>query len=105
MNSMIQSPTIDPSDGLGAVDLAQLSLEPAVQGSSKSSHNIFAFESGSTWGNSNAASGSNDWAIPAESNNNTSGAIPSSFLSLSSGNTWGAFPTSGDGAQSPASKD
>ena len=106
----MQSPTLEPSDGIGAVDLTTLSLEPALQSTGKASHNIFAFESGSTWGNSNAtAATANDWGMPPGTNfgstseSHNSNAIPASFLSLSTGSTWGGFEASG--GQSPASKD
>jgi hypothetical protein len=100
----MQSPSIDPKDGLNVVDLASLSLEPALQGSAKGSHNIFAFESGSTWGNNNAA-GSNDWGLPSGNSfgrtteNQSNAALPASFLSLSSGNAWGGFGSALNGDQ------
>ncbi|KAL3940983.1 MAG: hypothetical protein SGARI_000763 [Bacillariaceae sp.] len=106
MDSMMQSPSMEPSGGLDAVDLASLSLEPALQGATKPSHSIFAFESGSTWGNSNAA-GNNDWAAPtgnafgSTGENQSNSTMPASFLSLSSGNAWGGFGTSVEGNQSP----
>jgi hypothetical protein len=96
MDSVIQSPSSEPASGFDAVNLAALSLEPsALQSTAKSNH-IFAFESGATWGSSNT-SGSNDWGIPSAGNAfssdepNTS-VIPSTFLSLSSGGTWGGVP-------------
>lgn len=90
----MQSPSMDPTEGLNGVDLASLSLEPALKGPAKTSH-IFAFESGATWGTSNS-DGGNDWGVPsvaafASVESKAKGAIPASFLSLSSGNTWGAF--------------
>ena len=100
----MQSPSIDPSDGLGAVDLTTLSLEPALQGVAKNSH-IFAFESGATWGASNSE-GNNDWGMHSgsaygngQANNN--GGVSTSFLSLSTANTWGGFgsPLNGDNSK------
>ena len=102
MDSMMQSPSLEPSDGLNAVDLTTLSLEPALQTSSKASHNIFAFESGSTWGNSEGA-GTNDWSMP--SGTNTNEVTPTSFLSLSSGNAWGGFGNALNGDRSPTTGD
>jgi hypothetical protein len=110
----MQSPAInpaDPSDGFGAVDLTALSLEPALKGPAKTS-NIFAFESGSTWGANNHGGGSggsewgasnsrepnsNNWDLPSSvGQNNFSSALPASFLSLpSTGNAWGGFSTPG----------
>jgi len=101
----MQSPSIDPSDGLGAVDLTTLSLEPALKGPAKNSH-IFAFESGATWGASNSE-GTNDWGVHSGSSygtgTNKNGGVPASFLSLSSGNTWGGFGTSLNGDNSKSS--
>mmetsp|Transcript_23659 Transcript_23659/g.51722 ORF Transcript_23659/g.51722 Transcript_23659/m.51722 type:complete len:220 (-) Transcript_23659:403-1062(-) len=106
MDSMMQSPSIDPSDGLGAVDLTTLSLEPALKGVAKNSH-IFAFESGATWGASNSEV-SNDWGMHSGSafgtgQTNKNGGMPTSFLSLSTGNTWGGFGTSLSGDNSKSS--
>lgn len=105
MNSVMQSPSIDPSDGLSAVDLTSLSLEPALNGPAKNSH-IFAFESGATWGASNSE-GSNDWGVHSGSAYGTgtknSGSVPTSFLSLSTGNTWGGFGSSLNGENSKSS--
>mmetsp|Transcript_31097 Transcript_31097/g.73298 ORF Transcript_31097/g.73298 Transcript_31097/m.73298 type:complete len:814 (-) Transcript_31097:1078-3519(-) len=106
MDSVMQSPSIDPSDGLSAVDLTTLSLEPALSGAARNSH-IFAFESGATWGASNSE-GSNDWGVHSGSAYGSGQAtknegIPASFLSLSTGNTWGGFGTSLNGDNSKAS--
>lgn len=102
MDSVMQSPSVNPSDGLGAVDLTTISLEPALKGTSKNSH-IFAFESGATWG-ANNSEGSNDWGMHAGSTYGTgthgTGAMPASFLSLSTGTTWGGFGTSLNGDNS-----
>lgn len=101
----MQSPSMDPSDGLGAVDLTTISLEPALKGTSQNSH-IFAFESGATWGAGNSQ-GSNDWGMHSGNSfgtaTNQNGGVPASFLSLSTGNsTWGGFGSSlnGDNANS-----
>ena len=92
MDSMMQSPSHEPNSRLDPVDFTSLSLEPALNAPSSSRH-IFAFESGSTWGTS-GATGSNDWGVPstgnAFSNDSTNNGIPSTFLSLSSTNTWGS---------------
>jgi len=105
MDSVMQSPSIDPSDGLGAVDLTSLSLEPALKGPAKNSH-IFAFESGATWGASNSG-GSNDWGVHSGSTYGTgtkkNGSVPTPFLSLSTGNTWGGFGSSLNGENSKSS--
>mmetsp|Transcript_32191 Transcript_32191/g.78490 ORF Transcript_32191/g.78490 Transcript_32191/m.78490 type:complete len:873 (-) Transcript_32191:1621-4239(-) len=115
MASVMHSPMADnagPSDGLDHVDLTALSLEPALKASAKTTSNIFAFESGSTWGSNNHGGGiggsewgattnnpgaSNDWALPASSGENTgfgSSPSPASFLTPSlTGNTWGGFTT------------
>jgi hypothetical protein len=101
----MQSPSIDPSDGLRAVDLTSLSLEPALQGPAKNSH-IFAFESGATWGASNS-NGSNDWGVHSGSTYGTgaqkAGSVPTPFLSLPTGNTWGGFGSSLNGENSKSS--
>jgi hypothetical protein len=101
----MKSPSIDPSDSLRAVDLTSLSLEPALKGPAKNSH-IFAFESGATWGASNPEA-SNDWGAHSGSTYGTgtknSGSISTSFLSLSTGTTWGAFGTSLNGENSKSS--
>jgi hypothetical protein len=102
MDSMMQSPSLEPVDGLNAVDLASLSLEPALQTTNKASHNIFAFESGSTWGNNDSA-GANDWGM--SSGTKTSSMNPTSFLSLTSGNAWGGFGPSLNGDRSPTPGD
>lgn len=100
MDSVMQSPSMGPTEGLsGVVDLASLSLEPALKGPSKPSH-IFAFESGATWVTSNSE-GVNDWGVPSVGAfssrvNGASAALPASFLSLSTGSAWGGF-----GATSP----
>ena len=83
----MQSPSAEPSSSLDAVDLAALSLEPALN--TTTSRHIFAFESGATWGAS-STTGSNDWGVPATGHAAT-------FLSLSSTNTWGATAVSGLG--------
>jgi hypothetical protein len=115
MDSVIQSPMVDPinpPDGLHAVDLTALSLEPALQGSTKTTSHIFAFESGSTWGaNSHGGIGASEWGVTSnsprlESNSwniassaageskGFASALPTSFLSLpSNGNSWGGFGT------------
>lgn len=105
MDSVMQSPSMDPSDRLGAVDLTTISLEPALKGASQNSH-IFAFESGATWGAGNSQ-GSNDWGMHSGNSfgttTNQNGGVPASFLSLSTGSsTWGGFGTSlnGDNANS-----
>jgi hypothetical protein len=98
----MQSPSLEPSDGLNAVDLTALSLEPALQASRKSSHNIFAFESGSTWGNNESAA-TNDWSIPSGAASNR--VTPASFLSLSSGNAWGGFGNTLSGDRSSTTGD
>mmetsp|Transcript_24091 Transcript_24091/g.56801 ORF Transcript_24091/g.56801 Transcript_24091/m.56801 type:complete len:804 (+) Transcript_24091:361-2772(+) len=102
MDSVMQSPSIDPSEGLSAVDLTSLSLEPALQGPAKNSH-IFAFESGATWGASNADA-NNDWGLHSGSTYGTGAkngaSVPTPFLSLSSGNTWGGFGNSLHGESS-----
>jgi len=97
MDSVIQSPSSEPATAFDAVNLATLSLEPsALKSTAAKSNHIFAFESGATWGSSNTA-GSNDWGIPSAGNAfasdepNTS-VMPSTFLSLSTGGTWGGVP-------------
>jgi len=101
----MESPSINPSDGLSAVDLTSLSLEPALKGPAKNSH-IFAFESGATWGARNSE-GSNDWGVHSGSSygagTKKNGSAPTSFLSLSTGNTWGGFGSSlnGENPKSP----
>jgi len=105
MDSVMQSPSIEPSDGLRTVDLTSLSLEPVLKGPAKNSH-IFAFESGATWGASNSE-GSNDWGAHS-GNTYGSGAtksesVSTSFLSLSAGNTWGGFVNSLNGENSKSS--
>jgi len=105
MDSVMESPSINPSDGLSAVDLTSLSLEPALKGPAKNSH-IFAFESGATWGARNSE-GSNDWGVHSGSSygagTKKNGSAPTSFLSLSTGNTWGGFGSSlnGENPKSP----
>mmetsp|Transcript_55517 Transcript_55517/g.62099 ORF Transcript_55517/g.62099 Transcript_55517/m.62099 type:complete len:817 (-) Transcript_55517:448-2898(-) len=106
MVSVMQSPSIDVSDGLNAVDLTTLSLEPALQGPAKNSH-IFAFESGATWGASNSE-GNNDWGVHSGSStfgNGTSNnvGVPATFLSLTTGNTWGGFGTGLNGENTKSS--
>jgi len=106
MDSVMQSPSIDVSDGLNAVDLTTLSLEPALKGPAKNSH-IFAFESGATWGASNSE-GNNDWGLHSGSStfgNGTSNnvGVPATFLSLTTGNTWGGFGTSLNGENTKSS--
>lgn len=95
MDSMIQSPAADPATNLDPVDFAALSLEPAMQTTAQSTHSIFAFESGSTWGSGNTG-GHSDWGIPSSSGNifsstdpNGGPAVATSFLSLTTSNTWG----------------
>ena len=97
--------------GLHKVDahvrnLTALSLEPALRAPSTTPH-IFAFESGATWGAGNSG-GSNDWDMPTGaafgSGEVTGAALPASFLSLSTGNTWGGFggtSLNGDNTKSP----
>ncbi|KAG7361156.1 hypothetical protein IV203_036256 [Nitzschia inconspicua] len=102
MDYMIQSPSLEPSDSLNGVDLTSLSLEPALHTSTKASHNIFAFESGSTWGNTDGTT-TNDWGIP--SGTSTLGVTPTSFLSLSSGNAWGGFDKTITGDRSSTTGD
>ena len=103
----MQSPSIDPSDGLRAVDLTSLSLEPALKGPANNSH-IFAFDSGATWGASNSQ-GTNDWGVHSGNAYGTgaqeSGSAPTPFLSLSTGNTWGGFGSSLNGGNSKSSGD
>lgn len=110
MDSVMQSPSAEPTAGLDAVDLTALSLEPAMEGTAKNSH-IFAFESGATWGSSNASGvhgatwgsnnanggGSNAWGMSPSGNafsndNQNNSVMASTFLSLSSTNTWGGVP-------------
>ena len=111
----MKSPSINPSDSLRAVDLTSLSLEPALKGPAKNSH-IFAFESGATWGASNPEArtwgasnpeASNDWGAHSRNTYGTgaknSGSISTSFLSLSTGTTWGAFGTSLNGENANSS--
>jgi hypothetical protein len=98
----MQSPSLEPSDGLNAVDFTTLSLDTALQASTKASHNIFAFESGSTWGNNDGA-GTNDWSIP--SGNASNGVTPASFLSLSSENAWAGFGNNLSGDRSSTTAD
>jgi hypothetical protein len=100
----MQSPSMDPSDGLNGVDLTALSLEPTLNGpgQAKSSH-IFAFESGATWATSNPG-GDNDWGMAsgtafASSGEDKNVVMPASFLSLSSGSAWGGFGGSLNGDQ------
>jgi len=99
MDSVIQSPSIGPSDGLRAVDLTSLSLEPALKGPANNSH-IFAFDSSGTWGASNSAV-NNDWGVHSGNTYGTaakeSGSVPTPFMSLSTGNTWGGFASSLNG--------
>ena len=101
----MQSPSIDPSEGLSAVDLTTLSLEPALKGPAKNSH-IFAFESGATWGASNSDT-SNDWGVHSGSTygagTKNGGSVSTPFLSLSTGNTWGGFGNSLHGESSKSS--
>jgi hypothetical protein len=94
MDHMMQSPSIHPSDGLNAVDLTTLSLEPALNGPAKNSH-IFAFESGATWGASNSEGSNHDWGGAFTNGTSNNGGVPATFLSLSTGtSTWGGFGTS-----------
>jgi hypothetical protein len=91
----MQSPTLDATEGLNGADLTSLSLEPALKGPSRPSH-IFAFESGATWVSSSNAEGVNDWGVPlvsafAPGASTPNGALPTSFLSLSSGSAWGGY--------------
>ena len=101
----MQSPSIDPSEGLSAVDLTSLSLEPALQGPAKNSH-IFAFESGATWGASNSDA-NNDWGLHSGNTYGTGvkngSSVPTPFLSLSTGNTWGGFGNTLHGESSKSS--
>jgi len=96
MDSMMQSPSADPSSNLDTVDFAALSLEPAMQTSGQNTHSIFAFESGSTWGTGNTGGGGHsDWGIPSSSGNifasddGGGGVVATSFLSLGTGTSWG----------------
>ena len=84
----MHSPSAEPAHGLAAVDLTSLSLEPAYQGSAKTNH-IFAFGAGSTWGASDAGGNSDTWGAPSSSSDATT------FLSLSSGKTWGGISAFG----------
>jgi len=88
MDSMMHSPSAEPAHGLAAVDLTSLSLEPAYQGPAKTNH-IFAFGAGSTWGSSDAGGNSDTWGAPSSSSDATT------FLSLSSGKTWGGISAFG----------
>ena len=94
MDSVIQSPSAESASGLEHVDLAALSLEPALQGPANSNH-IFAFGTGSTWGSS-GTSGHNDWGAPSSGHAFASGdpnkPMATTFLSLSSSSTWGGVP-------------
>jgi hypothetical protein len=94
----MQSPSAEPVSGLDTVNLTALSLEPAFQGTAKSSHNIFAFEYGATWG-SNNTTGNNDWGMPSASafvsDDPKKSLLPATFLSLSS-NAWGGVPGLGE---------
>lgn len=97
MDSMMQSPSAEPANDLDTVDFAALSLEPAMQTTAQSTHSIFAFESGATWGASNTT-GRNDWGFSASSGNafstnqSNGSVVSASFLSLSTSNTWGGVP-------------
>ena len=114
MNSVMHSPSAEPESRFDTVKLATLSLEPALQGTANSA-NIFAFESGATWGSNNTTGGngatwgsthvtaSNDWGMPSSgvafSNDDpNSSVMANAFLSLPSTNTWGAVPGLGGGA-------
>lgn len=114
MNSVMHSPSAEPESRFDTVNLATLSLEPALQGTANSA-NIFAFESGATWGSNNTTGGngatwgsthvtaSNDWGMPSSgvafSNDDpNSSVMANAFLSLPSTNTWGAVPGLGGGA-------
>ena len=113
---MIQSPQVKPAGGLGAMGLAGLSLGTAFEGSSAvgKTHNIFAFESGSTWGAGAPAGGSHQatspwgasggagggtWGVPSTDAgflNTDASSQAASFLSL--GDTWGGVPGVGGGS-------
>mmetsp|Transcript_43035 Transcript_43035/g.124463 ORF Transcript_43035/g.124463 Transcript_43035/m.124463 type:complete len:670 (+) Transcript_43035:360-2369(+) len=84
MDSMMQSPSAEPANGLDSVDLPSLSLEPAYSGPSKSNH-IFAFGAGSTWGASDTGATANAWGAPSST------ASAASFLNIPSGQTWGGM--------------
>jgi hypothetical protein len=85
----MQSPSIEPANGLEGVDLPSLSLEPAYQGNSSHNH-IFAFGAGSTWGVSDSSGHTDSWGAPAASAGNAT-----SFLNLSSEKTWGGLSSFG----------
>jgi hypothetical protein len=96
MDSMMQSPSAEPRSHLEPVDFTTLSLEPAIQTTAQNTHNIFAFESGATWGSSNAG-GHNDWGIPSSVGNafassESNNVVSTSFLSLSKSNGWSGVP-------------
>lgn len=111
MDSMMQSPSAEPTNHLNKVDFTALSLEPAMQVAAQNTHNIFAFDSRATWGAGNAGGGGQDlsgvtwgathagggghqWGMPSAptntfvNNDSNQQAFSASFL-LSSSNTWG----------------
>jgi len=96
MDSMMHSPSAEPTSHLDTVDFAALSLEPAMHSTGQGTHNIFAFESGATWGASNSG-GHNDWGYPSSAGNafassDSKNVVSASFLSLSNTNTWDGVP-------------
>lgn len=88
MDSMMQSPSAEPTHSLDAVDLPSLSLEPAFEGTAKTNH-IFAFGADSTWGTSDSGGNSDSWGTPSSTPNAVT------FLSLSSSKTWSGISAFG----------
>ncbi len=95
MDSMMQSPSVEPAHGLDAVVLPSLSLEPAFEGAAKTNH-IFAFGADSTWGASDSGGNSDSWGAPSSSSN------AATFLSLSSSKTWGGISAFGSALGGPS---
>ena len=93
----MQSPSAEPTNHFHAVDFAALSLEPAMQATAQSTHSIFAFESGTTWGSSNAAGATHDLSGGTWGASHGAVAAVGDGVSASVGggmNNWGMIPTS-----------
>ena len=92
----MQSPSAEPTSHLNAVDFAALSLEPAMQATAQSTHSIFAFESGTTWGSSsNAAGATHDLSGGTWGASHAAATGPATAGGGGVGmNNWGMIPTS-----------
>ena len=92
----MQSPSAEPTSHLHAVDFAALSLEPAMQATAQSTHSIFAFESGTTWGSSNAAGATHDLSGGTWGASHAAATGPATGGGGGGGvgmNNWGMIPT------------